>query len=113
MANFWRVREAVAVSHYWNAVTGGQAWPASAANEIDPTLLDTIARIQDGRQRYDPDPAFVDRLEATLMNANVSAIAATPAPPRRVVTRPAWLPEREMLFPRKWSLAAVATTDSS
>ena len=42
MANFWRVREAVAVSDYWNSVTDGQTWPAGSANEIDPTFAGTI-----------------------------------------------------------------------
>ena len=109
MANFWRDREADAISTYWNAVTDGQLGPDRAATEIDSTLVDTIARIREGRQRHIPSSAFVDRLEIALMNTQVRSIAARPPLLKELVTRPAWLPTREMLFPRKWSLAAVAS----
>jgi outer membrane protein assembly factor BamB len=110
MANFWRDREARAVSDYWNAVTDGHVRPdRAAATDIDPTLLATIARIREGRQRHIPDPAFLDRLETTLMNAQVTSIADRPLRLKELVVRPAWLPSPDALFPRRWSLAAIAT----
>jgi tripartite motif-containing protein 71 len=111
MANFWRDREADAVSDYWNAVIVGsiRSDHTAAVPDIDLTLLATIARIRKGRQRHLPDPAFVDRLETTLMNAQVTSIAIQPPRLKELVVRPEWLPTREVLFPRKWSLAAAAT----
>ena len=47
------------------------------------------------------------------MNAYITAYeispALPPARPKRIVTRPSWLPRREEILPRKWSLAALAT----
>jgi hypothetical protein len=93
MANFWRDREADAVSDYWNAVIVGsiRSDHTAAVPDIDLTLLATIARIRKGRQRHLPDPAFVDRLETTLMNAQVTPAKccshASGAWPRRPLLR--------------------------
>jgi len=109
MANFWRVREADAISDYWNAVTDGYARSDRApANDIDSTLLDTIAWIRESRQRHVPDPDFVDHLERKIME---TAERRSGAPHRETAIHafpadsvPTWIP-----FPRRWSLAAVAT----
>jgi outer membrane protein assembly factor BamB len=100
---------------YWDAMVGGAAPDASAqaAPDLDPNLLDTVTRARLLHRRNRPDPAFALQLETTLMNAFATTYPKStviqPVPPKRLVTRPIWLPQREEIFPRRWSLAAVAT----
>jgi outer membrane protein assembly factor BamB/sugar lactone lactonase YvrE len=100
---------------YWDAVVTGandEALAQAAAN-VDPNLTEAIAQARALHRRHRPDPAFARQLETTLMNAfGTTAIASPvlrPGRPKRIVTAPEWLPSRESLFPRRWSLAPIAT----
>ena len=100
---------------YWDAAVGG-ASPESFADTdpgLDPNLKDAIAQVRALHRRHRPDPAFALHLETTLMNAYTTTYPKStviePVHPKRIVTRPTWLPRREEVFPRKWSLAALAT----
>jgi outer membrane protein assembly factor BamB len=100
---------------YWDAAVGGASPEASAraAPDLDPNLLDTVNRARLLHRRNRPDPAFAVHLESVLMNAFATTYPKStviqPVQPKRLVTRPAWLPAREEIFPRRWSLAAIAT----
>jgi hypothetical protein len=103
-------------SRVWDAVARGAP---PDIDILDPTLLETIRRLQALGQQPRPDPEFADRLEATLMrSASTPALAhlqsphplttdpngrgALPAPP------PAASWQAASRFPRRWPALASA-----
>ncbi|HET7055374.1 MAG TPA: PQQ-binding-like beta-propeller repeat protein, partial [Thermomicrobiales bacterium] len=100
---------------YWDAAVGGATPEAPAQGDpgLDPTMQEAVAQVRALHRRHRPDPAFALQLESVLMNAFTTtypkATVIQPVRPKRLVTRPAWLPGREEIFPRRWGLAALAT----
>ena len=66
-------------SRVWDAVARGAP---PDIDILDPTLLETIRRLQTLGQQPQPDPEFADQLEATLMRSASTLALAHLQPPR-------------------------------
>ena len=101
-------------SQAWDAIARGIA-PDSAAS--DPTLIETMRRLQALGEQPRPDPVFSDRLEDELTRAMTSNLALMPSartlanvPNGRLtlLSPPPPLPRLEPSR-RRWALAQLAT----
>lgn len=114
MRKFWRNPAANRLNDYWNV-----AWASTVPDGLppgefaDPAQMDMIDRVHGLYHPERLDESVVTSLEIQLMNAYSTAYEISPAlpaaRPKRIVVRPTWLPQREEILPRKWSLAAVAS----
>ena len=103
------------LSTYWD--TRGNEAEHTAAAGLDPESIDTIAALYARDDAHFPDPAFLNQLETTLMNAHtISPVLPPLDPPRlliasRQTTAPdfGWLPANTREHQRRGWLASVAT----
>jgi DNA-binding beta-propeller fold protein YncE len=107
-----------ALSRYWNALVSGVSDDVLAplAAALDDEQLVAIERLR-SRSRYQPDPAFVARLERDLVR-EVAAVHTTTAPVGHMAPNsadglfppyPRGLAGPRAPQPRRWALAPVLT----
>src|SRR5215207_3358350 len=84
----WRARRpgaAEQLSHHWDACGSDRPDTASPAADLDPTLIATITWLHAHDDARAPDPAYLNRLETTLMDTIALAPGLAPldatAPP--------------------------------
>ena len=64
-----RPSEPERLSRFWDERIAGRAEPTQAEHDLDPTLIEAVERLRARDDARLPDPAFLDRLEETLMEA--------------------------------------------